>query len=641
MISNDIKQKSSSGALIKIFASICFVLLEISAVAAWKTPTVGYEPSIYSATPPILWASVIISIVCGISIIFSQIMNKGYQRNKRWLIGLFLIFLCFTLCLSVYIIRGYDVWDLNGDTATHIGYVDQIISNGHAPDGLFGSDLIYPVTHIYTAELALMLDQGINLLHKLVPLYIGLLFVGFVYIFARGFLPDKGQAILATMVSCMIAADYYIPFYMGFMPYLLADFLFPVALLVVFKYLWTKKVGWGILSFIVLIASMPFHPILTIALIATLAGIWAFEKVMTGAHRFGLLHIANIDTLRKNHVQPLIILGLSVWFVLWISSFAVWGLTINSLMNLVVYGGTTHASELASATSDAAIYGYDVLTYFIRNELTVLAVLVMAVICLPIIIRAALKDKKINYLLLMYAPIIAIGVLILAFYFMNLGFGPTRLIFYIFVISLLFVGYFLFKILETLGNSRRRFVPIIGLGLVLILMSSLYLNGVMTLYPSPYVLKPNSETTSQEIQGMGWLFNDRTINSSIASMTLAPYRFADALLTPQENDAQLLPRIYPSDYAAKKVNMTIPYHFGYLNGTSLAGAFKFDTYLVLTAQDKSLYKDILPGMAQYRFTTDDFNNMEKDIGLYKLYSSGEFDTWLTHHKAAPYQGNNG
>ena len=162
MISNDIHQKSSSGALIKIFASICFVLLEISAVAAWKTPTIGYEPSIYSATPPILWASVIISMVCGISIIFSQIMNKGYQRNKRWLVGLFLIFLCFTLCLSVYIIRGYDIWDLNGDTASHIGYVNSIISDGHAPDGLFGSDLIYPITHIYTAELSLMLDQGIT-----------------------------------------------------------------------------------------------------------------------------------------------------------------------------------------------------------------------------------------------------------------------------------------------------------------------------------------------------------------------------------------------------------------------------------------------------------------------------------------------
>ena len=103
----------------------------------------------------------------------------------------------------------------------------------------------------------------------------------------------------------------------------------------------------------------------------------------------------------------------------------------------------------------------------------------------------------------------------------------------------------------------------------------------------------------------------------------------------------MLPRVYPSDYADKKVNLTIPYHFGYLNGTSLAGAFKFDTYLVLTAQDKSLYKDIFPSMSQYRFTTDDFNNMEKDIGLYKLYSSGEFDTWLTNHKAAPYQGING
>lgn len=641
MISNNIQRKYSSGTLIKILAIVCFVLLEIAAVAAWKTPTTGYEPSIYSATPPIFWAAIIISMICGIAIVFSQVMNKGYEHNKRWLIGFLLIFLCFSLCLSLYIIRGYDVWDLGGDAASHIGYVNSIISDGHAPNGLFGSDLIYPITHIYTAELSLMLDQGINLLHKLVPLYIGLLFVGFVYVFARGFLPNKGQAILAVMISTLVAADYYVPFYMGFMPYLLADFFFPVAIFVVFKYLWTKKVGWGILSFIMLIASMPFHPILTIALAATLAGIWAFEKVLTGMHRFKLIHIENIDTVRKNHVQPLIILGLVVWFVLWISSFEVWGMTVSSLMNLIEFGGSTHASELAAATSSAAEYGYNVLTYFLRTELSILACLAMAAISLPIILRYALKDKKINYMLLMYAPIIAIGALILGFYFMNLGFGPTRLIFYVFMISILFAGYFLFKILETLGNSKRRFVPFVSVGLVLILISCLYINGILTLYPSPYVLKPNSETTSQDIQGMGWLFNDRTINSSIASMGITPYRYADALLTPEENNAQMIPRIYPSDYAEKKVNLTIPNHFGYLNGTSLAGAFKFDTYLVLTSEDKSVYKDIFPAMAQYRFTSSDFSNMEKDVGMDRLYSSGEFDTWLTDHKAAPYLGYNG
>jgi hypothetical protein len=614
------------------------VLLAISAIAAWNAPSTGYEPSIYSSTPLIFWVSILISIAVGIAIIFSQIINNGYEHNRRWLIGFLLIFLCFTLCLSVYIIRGYVMLDGNGDTATHIGYVNQILSNGHAPNGLFQSDLIYPVMHFYTAELSLMTGQGIMVLQKLIPLYMALLFVGFMYLFTRGFLHNKGMAILALMASCLIVADYYNPFYLGFMPYILAGFFFPLAIFLVFKYLWTKKLNWGILSLLMLLVSMPFHPLLVLALIVTFTTIWAFEKILTDMNRIKLINIVNIDAIKKKHVQPMIILGLILWFMVWISSFQVWDQTINSLLRLLELGGPTQMTGLVSAASMASIYSLILLIS--KFELSIIVYAAIAIIGLPLVIRHVLKERKVDYLLLLYAPLAVLCLLMVGFYFMNLGFSPTRLIFFVFIICTVFVGFLLYNVINSIGRSKRRAIPVICIGLLLVFMVAVYANGMLTLYPSPYTMQPSMQTTAQDIQGMGWLFNDRTLNDGISSLEVAPYRYADMLIS-VDDESQMLPRVYPSDYQENNVSLTLPYHFGYLNGTSLASAFNFDTYVVLTAEDKSLYTDVLPNMAQSRYTPEDFNNLENDAGLNKLYSSGQFDVWLTEHSATPYVGNNG
>ncbi|BAI62615.1 hypothetical protein MCP_2543 [Methanocella paludicola SANAE] len=636
MIPDNILRNNSSGLTIKILASICLILLAVSAIAAWNTPSKGYEPSIYSSTPQIFWISIIISIASGVAIIFSQIFNRGYKRNNRWAIGFLLMLLCFILCLSVFIIRGYYMLDGNGDTSTHIGYINQILRDGHAPNGLFQSDLIYPVIHFYTAELSLMTGQGIMPLQNLIPLYLALLFIGFMYLFIHGFLNNKGMSILALMSSFLIIADYYNPFYLGFIPYILANYFFPLAIFVFF--LWKRDLSWGILSLLLLLVSVPFHPVLVIGLIATLALVWSFEKVLIGLNRFKPLGIKNIDMLKKVHMQPQIVLSLNLWFLLWISSFQVWDHTLANVMKLLEFGGPTQMTGVLTAASKAPVQ--DLAVYISKIELSIIAYVAIALIALPLIIRHMLKEKKIGYLLLLYAPFTAFCALILVFYSLNLGFSPTRLIFFIFIICTVFVGFLLYKVISAIGTLKGRVIPLLCLGLLLAFMVGLYGNGILTLYPSPYTMQPNMGTTRQDVQTMGWLLSDRPLNVSITSIQTPPYRYADMLIS-VDDTSQLLPRVYPSTYKENNVNLSLPYHFGYLNGTSLASAFNFDTYVLLTNKDKSIYIDVLPDMAQYRYTLQDFSNLENDAGLFKLYSSGEDDVWLTNHKSTPYLGNNG
>jgi hypothetical protein len=623
------------GMLIKFIAGICFLLLAIAAVAAWNVPAKGYEPSIYSATPIVFWAAVIFSTLCGIAIVISQICGNQYKRNNRWVLGFLLIFLSFTLCIGLFIIRGYYMWDMNGDTATHLGFIKIIMDTGHAPDGLFRSDLVYPVSHFFTAEMTELLHGDPKAMMNLVTLYLGMLYIGFIYLLARAVLGNKGQAILAVMAGCVIATDYYVPLYVTFMPFLLANFFFPLTIFTVFKALWTKTARWSVLAFLLLFASVPFHPVLAMAIIATGASLLAFEKLLAGMHGFRLFSLANIGALRNNYMPPAIMLGLAAWFVLWLSRFPAWDNTINSIVDLIAMGGQSYAKQLIGFTSAAQGFGYNIIEYAIRTDLTLLAFSAVTLICLPFIVWYTVTTRKVDYKLLFYAPFVVIYALVAVLFLLHTAINPTRLLAYIFAISVLFVGFALYELIFHISRSKHRYLSLAGLGVILVVLLLLFTNGMLTLYPSPYILKASELSTKEVALGAGWILEDRTMNMSIASIGIAPYRYADALLTPEENKAQQLPRMYPSEYAENGIPLSVPYHFGYDKNSSIAVTFKDDTYLVLSARDRSMYNDVFPRLAEYRYSNADYERLGNDKGLFLLYTNGGIDDWLISHRSIP------
>jgi hypothetical protein len=56
--------------------------------------------------------------------------------------------------------------------------------------------------------------------------------------------------------------------------------------------------------------------------------------------------------------------------------------------------------------------------------------------------------------------------------------------------------------------------------------------------------------------------------------------------------------------------------------------------VVTTGNPGSLTPGHFPDMAASRFTDADFNAPRNDLDLYRLYTSGEFDTWLIDKKSS-------
>jgi len=71
-------------------------------------------------------------------------------------------------------------------------------------------------------------------------------------------------------------------------------------------------------------------------------------------------------------------------------------------------------------------------------------------------------------------------------------------------------------------------------------------------------------------------------------------------------------------------------HFGYHNAAWLGQYYAEDTYMVLGERDRLRYVEVFPALAKYRFYPEDFQRLEKDPTVDKLYSSGGLDVYYIH-----------
>ena len=156
----------------KIVLIFLFLLLSVALIITWNTPATGYESSIYASTPLILWVSLITSVIAGITLIVVSVAKNELNQNNLWKIGILLVILSYTICLSLFIIRGYYMWCMGGDPASHIGRIIETISTGHTVRGV-----IYPIIYIYLSEIVLLTDLNLIILHKIIPFIFSILFI--------------------------------------------------------------------------------------------------------------------------------------------------------------------------------------------------------------------------------------------------------------------------------------------------------------------------------------------------------------------------------------------------------------------------------------------------------------------------------
>lgn len=599
-------------SLLKVGLIFLFLLQSIALIITWNTPATGYEASIYRSTPLILWVSLISSVIAGITVIVVSISKNELDRSYLWKIGFLLVFLSYAVCLALFIIRGYYMWCMGGDPASHIGWIKETLDTGHVPTSVF-----YPITHIYLSEIIFMTDYDLVFLHKIVPLIFGLFCILFMYAFSRSLFSKPDKALLTCVISCSLAFGWYL----NLTPNALANLFFPFTLFLVVRYLQQNTWPWTVVLSAAILLYPIFHPVPAIFLGIIFLTLWIppILPEIIGVLNGKKTAIFDFRRLNSILVRPFLIL--LIWFVSWFSSFSLWGYTINSMYRTISSEGEpSKMMDLMDQIAYAEGYGYSIIEVVVRQLWGPIILSILSVISFLLLWRnfsqRRFHDKS---LFSFYGPFGMLAFIIPALYIFNLSFGPLRLVVYVSMLGTVFAAYLLTYLL----TGKRKNSIFQGASqktaFVILVISGLFLGGMLNLYSSPYNLTMSYQTTQSEITGMAYIYGHRDVSIPLSGITVAPVRLSHLLLTPAERAAQRLP-IYLKERIA-------PWHFGYDKYSSISSSYDEETDIVIVQRDKVIYKDYFPEMAQYRFNNQDFNRLREDPGASLIYSNGGLDLW--------------
>jgi len=586
---------------------VAYFLLAVALLVTSNSPATGYEASIYRSTPTLFWIAVAFSTVCGI-VFFIVHIYRGDNRTRKLLPAFLLIFLSYAVCLSLFIIRGYYMWCMGGDPATHIGWIKETICTGYVPDSV-----IYPITHIYFSEIVQVTGLDLVLLHKMVPLIFALLMVPFMYLFACTVLPQKAEVLLATLISCTMIYGWYT----DLTPNGLANLFLPLVLYLLFKFLNSYKISWCLLLCIALLFYPVFHPIPTVFLGLVLLILLILYLTFQFFKKKHSTILTGYMGEIKLYLLPLLVLG--IWFIFWISSFRAWDVTIQNVLG--DGASPTSLSKLTAQIEIAQGYGYNVLEQIVRQMGGQIVLVFLALISLPLLWQQIQKNNRYKYVFSLYGPIFVLGTLIAILYVFYLPFGPLRLMFYVLVLSTVSASFLLYWALKKSRVCKGALTTGSILFLIGIVLVGLFLGGITSLYPSPYVATANYHTTQAEVEGMDYLFAHMSSDVPILRISIPLSRYGELLLTSEEIKIKKIPPLYLDSPNA-------PYHFGYDNSSTISMLYPTEHYLIISEKDRSMYVDTFPDMAPHRWWPQDFERLNHDPGLNLLYVNSGFDLWM-------------
>jgi len=596
----------------KVVLIFLFLFLSVALIITWNTPATGYEISIYRSTPLILWVSLIASVVAGITLVIVSIAKNELDQSTLWKIGFLLVFLSYTICLALFIIRGYYMWCMNGDPGSQIGWINETLSTGHTADGV-----IYPIIHIYLSEIVFLTDLNLVILHRIIPVIFAILFIVYNYVFAKTVFSNTAAALLVGLISCCIFST---DFCLNLIPNGLSSLLLPFALFVIFKYQYQRRWAWTVPLFILVILYPVFHPVPTMFIGLVLLTLWIphiVSEIMRCIHERKIT-IPDFKGYRFKLILPF--LAMFIWFIFWIASFRIWDHTLRSMYKTIFSESTSsEAVNILNTVSYAQGYGYSVIEVVVKQYGVVIVLFALSIPTVLLLLKNLYYDRHEKPILSLLGPFGVLSIVIPVLFLFDLPFNAFRFLHALMILMSILSAYTLYITLACVRGTtpllrKTTFTSIC----TIVIISGLFIGGMLSLYPSPYLPGASYHNTHSDVAGMKYVFEHRDVTTMLSGISIAPGRFAAAFLAPEERVIQRLPT-YLGD------RDRVPWHFGYDTNSSLSLAYGEETDLVITLKDKLLYIDVFPGMAPDRFTNQDFERFKIDPGVGLIYSNGEFD----------------
>ena len=599
----------------KLACSICLLLSTSALVMIARAPSSGYEVSIYTSNlSPLVWVLLITSMGGSIFLLVGQALGKESQASNWWLIPLFTLMFSSLIVLLLPVLKGY-YNATHYDSLEHVGHIKDILLTGQ-----FSRWNIYPALHMVPASFSMLSGLSAETVTNYIPIFFSFIYVPFIYLLAKSIFQEHGVIVLA----CTSAAILLIPHDGRVDAYSPAALMFPLALALFFRSWRRKTFNYKMLFVLMLILTPYLHPqatemmLLTLVLICLVqAGYYVARKEEPG---------------REIPLTPIFILAVIsfIWYVdtaIFKMGVEVWVKLVSGEVTLSPIQDTRLLLEKGGVQGFGAIgllfklYGGEI----IYGLLAVVAAFTVA----RNLIYHDKQVTEVNWLVILF---ITFSLLFLIYWAgMAYGVGDifARSIYYIPIVSIMLASFNLHGV--SLRHGYKQLV--IPLVICLILFSAVF--SIFNKYQSPYVHQPNGQCTHMEIAGANWTLNYRDpLSAKVTNIGRGLRRYAIAI----NGQVWYHNSPVPIDPTYPNPPVLILDHFGYQQYKTIGESVDESAYLLLTQMDRVLYEEIWKPPIPTRWSREDFDKLEQDPTVDKLYSNGEFDVWYIRHSSLTASG---
>ncbi len=600
---------------LKSLLILSYVLYVVGVMSAWASPVQGNEPSIYLSTPILFWIAVVVSFLVGIY----SVLGGHFQKESRSChpkAGWILLIFASMATPSVFIIRGYSVMNLGGDTGTHYGNLQNLLEVGITTSS-------YPYTYLETSILKLLTNIDLSHIVNLnTLLFVGIFLLGF-YLLSGILCTSKYERIFVMIIGFFLpfGSTYYatggLSFSMYF-PYLSAFVLCPTFMYLTYSLINAKTTNHRkimvcllIIGFCILTCHIFIFFLSSLFLFAVLLSSWMcvgkFHNLKwTSACLFKLLCVFGIMFLCWSYYLNLIQTRVTT-----LSEFL-----INSVVS-DVYGDTLTQTVIGNYFGSLDLW--EIGDLIIRQGGLLLIMVSFLIILLPSV-GMSLKIKKYNYLFSLYLFIfLTVGVVLLSLV-LYLGIDPGRLIMFVSLCSIFPCGILLSSLFQkvttqSFKNKRILFGTVLVITLILLLTFS-----IGSYYPSMHTaVTTPKQVTESSLNGIDFYFQNSNYDHQELGISGALWRYSQSLSS----------STYMRQNGLDKrvgVISSPPDHFGYSENVQLAGEnVTSPTYLLLmnsyltNYNENPLWKYKVPP-----FTYGDVSRLNYDGTVSKIYDNPEF-----------------
>jgi len=579
--------------LLLIAGLICYTGFVI---AVRVPPISGYELSIYQAVPLLGWVLLSLVVITGVTLILS------YNTPKAQLSGCSL-FILFAIGMGgLPLLRGYEAFG-SLDTLVHIGFINEILVGRD-----ISGDILYPGMHHSAALLVRVLEISIGRALLICLAAHALCFVVFTELSTRRVLSPRQATGYGAIIGVVFAPIMTVQLaVMNPVPATLAIFFLSVCIYAFIGYLSNdSRKGWRFLFISLPVVLAVLHPQHAVAFTLSLGGI----------------AIATSFINRKEwvHIRPrvffLVAIIITMVVFLLVSSNPVFSGFFVSTLSGIFAGGTSAGAISGTATGLTDIGGSIVgLALKILIPKVVISLTATGVVLYAIreLIKECATSRLNASIIYLGAGAVPVTGLVFASFAAALLNQATRYAGFILVLGSVLSGIGL-ALTDSFAQKRPKFKAVIGIvAIVLILLS------VPALYSSPYVYQGSNHLPESEFTGYEFAFDHQDPEIGIASTRSRVDRhqmvYEGRIATINDPRNASLKTGRESTYFA-------PYHF---NETSPSQSINETTYLVLPSADRKIDLELYNG---YRYTEDDYRQLETDQQVVKFYSNGHFNEYL-------------